>query len=85
MKIKFDHLTPRWFNQYLIDTHTDRLHEIYEKNKIDLGDNIRVRTVAIDYFTSIGIRVALDETNHLVFDLDDKDFLITMLKYSDPE
>lgn len=85
MRIVFNSTSPKWFNKYLIANHTDSIHLLLQKNKIDPFDNMTVRKIAIEYFATKNITVTLNKENNLVFELDDKDFLLTILKYSDPE
>ena len=62
---------PKWFHDHILNYYTDELHAIQKAAEtIPDYDDQRFKQIAVDFFTSKGFTVWLDESNHLWFDVD---------------
>jgi len=62
---------PKWFHDHILNYYTDELHAIQKAAEtIPDYDDKRFKQIAVDFFTSKGFTVWLDESNHLWFDVD---------------
>ena len=70
MKFAFRY-APEWFHDHILKYYTDELHAIQKAAKtIPDYDDKRFKQIAVDFFTSKGFTVWLDEENHLWFEID---------------
>jgi len=62
---------PKWFHDHILNYYTDELHAIQKAAEtIPDYDDQRFKQIAVEFFTSKGFTVWLDESNHLWFDVD---------------
>jgi len=62
---------PKWFHDHILNYYTDELHAIQKAAEtIPNYDDQRFKQIAVDFFTSKGFTVWLDESNHLWFEVD---------------
>jgi hypothetical protein len=62
---------PKWFHDHILNYYTDELHAIQKAAEtIPDYDDQRFKQTAVDFFTSKGFTVWLDESNHLWFEVD---------------
>jgi hypothetical protein len=62
---------PKWFHDHILNYYTDELHAIQKAAEtIPDYDDQRFKQIAVDFFTSKGFTVWLDESNHLWFEVD---------------
>ncbi len=62
---------PEWFSTHLMNSYIDELHAIEQVAKTDPNYNDqRFKQIAVEFFTSKGFTVWLDEENHIWFEVD---------------
>jgi hypothetical protein len=62
---------PKWFHDHILNYYTDEFHAIQKAAEtIPNYDDKRFKQIAVDFFTSKGFTVWLDQENHLWFDVD---------------
>ena len=63
---------PVWFGDHLLENYINELHKIQKKAKALAPDfdEIKFKKLSVEFFTSKGYTVWLDQDNHLWFDVD---------------
>jgi hypothetical protein len=61
---------PKWFHDHILNYYTDELHAIQAALTVPDYNDRKFKEVAVEFFTSKGFTVWLDQDNHLWFDVD---------------
>jgi hypothetical protein len=62
---------PEWFTTHILNHYVEELHDIQKAaNTEPKYSDQKFKQIAVDYFSSKGFTVWLDQENHICFDVD---------------